>query len=157
MCVTWCWGLRGSFKSQKTCLNVDKNQYRWVAQGCRARNWSCVRYQRGMKGSPRCQFWLVEVSLFLFSRSVLSDSVTSWTVGHQASLSFTVPKSLLKLTSIDDAVQPSHSLSSFHSPLAVNLSQHQGLFQWVGTLHQVAKVLELQHQSFQWIVRVDFL
>ena len=39
------------------------------------------------------------------------------------------------------------------------LSQHQGLFQWVGSLHQVAKVLELQlqHQSFQWIFRVDFL
>ena len=38
-------------------------------------------------------------------------------------------------------------------------SQHQGLFQWAGTLHQVAKVLELQlqHQSFQWIFRVDLL
>ena len=38
-----------------------------------------------------------------------------------------------------------------------NLSHHQGLFQWVGSSHQVAKVLELQHQSFQWIFRVDFL
>ena len=66
--------------------------------------------------SPRCQFWLAEVPLFLFSHSVLSDSVTPWTVAHQASLSFTVSKSLLKLMSIDDAVQPSHSLSSFHSP-----------------------------------------
>ena len=39
------------------------------------------------------------------------------------------------------------------------LSQHQGLFQWVSCLHQVAKALELQlqHQSFQWIFRVDFL
>ena len=38
------------------------------------------------------------------------------------------------------------------------LSQHQGLFQWVDSSHQVAKVLELQlqHQSFQWIFRVDF-
>ena len=37
-------------------------------------------------------------------------------------------------------------------------SQHQGLFQWVGSSHQVAKVLKLwlQHQSFQWIFRVDF-
>ena len=45
------------------------------------------------------------------------------------------------------------------SPLALNLSQHQGLFQWVGLSHQVAKILELwlQHQSFQWIFRVDFL
>ena len=35
------------------------------------------------------------------------------------------------------------------SPPAFNLSQHQGLFQWVSSLHQVDKVLELQHQSFQ--------
>ena len=45
------------------------------------------------------------------------------------------------------------------SPPALNLSQHQGLLQWIGTSHQMAKVLELQlqHQSFQWILRVDFL
>ena len=51
---------------------------------------------------------------------------------------------------ISDAIQPSHPLSS-PSPPAFNLSQHQGLFQWVSSSHQVAKVLELQHQchSFQ--------
>ena len=59
---------------------------------------------------------------------------------------------------VSDATPPSHPLSS-PSPPAFNLSQHHGLFQWVGFLHQVAKVLELQfqHQSFQWIFRVDFL
>ena len=53
---------------------------------------------------------------------------------------------------ISDAIQPSHPLSS-PSPPAFNLSQHWGLFQWVSSSHQVAKVLEfqLQHQSFQWI------
>ena len=57
-----------------------------------------------------------------------------------------------------DAIQPSHPLSS-PSPLALNLSQHQGLFQGVGCSHWVAKVLELQlqHQSFEWVLRVDFL
>ena len=54
-----------------------------------------------------------------------------------------------------DAIQPSHSLSSLSSP-AFNFSQLQGLFQWVCSSHQVAKVLELQPQSFQWISRVDF-
>ena len=49
--------------------------------------------------------------------------------------------------SISDALQQCHSLLS-PSPLAVNLSQPQGLSQWVSNLHQVAKVLELQHQSF---------
>ena len=59
---------------------------------------------------------------------------------------------------VSDAIQPSHPLSS-PSPPAFNLSQHQGLFPWVSPLHQVAKVLELQlqHQSFQWIFRTDFL
>ena len=69
---------------------------------------------------------------------------------------------LLQFTQIQvyrvcDAIQPSHSLS-FPSP-AFNLSQHPGLFKWVSSWHQVAKVLEfqLQHQSFQWIFRTDFL
>ena len=58
---------------------------------------------------------------------------------------------------ISDAIQPSHPLLP-SSPFALNLSQHQDLFQWVGSLHHVAKILELQlqHQSFQWVFRVDF-
>ena len=58
---------------------------------------------------------------------------------------------------VGDTIQQSYSLSS-PSP-AFNLSQHQGLFKWVSYLHQVAKVLELQlqHHSFQWIFKVDFL
>ena len=59
---------------------------------------------------------------------------------------------------VGDAIQPSHPLSS-PSPPAFHLSQHQGLFQWVSSSHELAKVLELQlqHQSFQWIFRSDFL
>ena len=51
------------------------------------------------------------------------------------------------------------SSSVIPSSPTFNLSQHQGLFTWVSSLHQVAKVLEchLQHQSFQWIFRTDFL
>ena len=55
---------------------------------------------------------------------------------------------------VGDAIQPSHPLSP--SP-AFSLSQHQGLFQWVSSSHQVAKVLELQHQSFQWIFRIHWI
>ena len=60
--------------------------------------------------------------------------------------------------SASDAIQPSHSLPSLSLP-ALNLSQHQGLFQGVISLHQVTKVLklQLQHQSCQWIFSVDFL
>ena len=59
---------------------------------------------------------------------------------------------------VNDAIQPSHPLSS-PSPPACNLSQHQDLFKWVRSSHQVAKLLEFQlhYQSFQWIVRTDFL
>ena len=59
---------------------------------------------------------------------------------------------------VSDAIQPSHPLSS-PPPPAPNSSQHQGLFQWVNSSHQVAKVLEfqLQRQSFQWTPRTDFL
>ena len=65
---------------------------------------------------------------------------------------------------VGDAIQPSHPLSS-PSPPAFNLSQHQGLFKWVSSSHQVAKVLEfhLQHQSFQRLMeglisfRMDWL
>ena len=59
---------------------------------------------------------------------------------------------------VGDAIKPSHPLSSL-SPPAFNLSQHQNLFKWVSSLHQVAKVLEsqLEHQSFQWTLRTDLL
>ena len=67
----------------------------------------------------------------------------------QASLSFT-KFAQTHVHWVSDAIQPSHP---FPSPPTFNLSHHQGLFQWVGSLHQVAKELELQfqHQSFQWI------
>ena len=59
---------------------------------------------------------------------------------------------------VGDAIQPSHPLWS-SSPPTPNLSQYQGFFKWVSSLHQVAKVLEfqLQHQSFQRTPRTDLL
>ena len=56
---------------------------------------------------------------------------------------------------VSDAIQPSYPLSP-PSPFALNLFQHQGLFHWVGSLHNVIKALELQvqHQSYQWICRL---
>ena len=55
------------------------------------------------------------------------------------------------------AIQPSHPLMPSY-PYTLNLSQHQGLFQWVTCSHQMTKILEfqLQQQSFQWVFRVDF-
>ena len=82
--------------------------------------------------------------------------VTPWAAALQASLSITNSQSLLKLMPTE-SVMPSNPLFS-PSPPVFNLSRHQGLFQWVSSLHQVARVLEflLQHQSFQSTFRTDF-
>ena len=97
--------------------------------------------------------------------SVVSDSLPSHGLQHaKLPCPFTILWSLPKLIhGFSDAIQPSHPLSPT-SPPAYNLSQHQGLSQWVGCLHEMlwhemAKVLELQlqHQSFQWLFRTDFL
>ena len=82
--------------------------------------------------------------------SVLSLShvwlCTPWTGACQVSLSFTVSQSLLTLMSIESVMLSNHLI--LHCPPslpALNLSQHQDLFQWIDSSHQVAKVLELQH------------
>ena len=99
-------------------------------------------------------FFLKRFFVVVQSLSHVRLFATPWTV---ASLSFTISQSLLKLMSSESMMPSNHlilccPLSSFpQSP------QHQGLFQWVSSLHQVAKVLELQRQSFQWLFRVDFL
>ena len=94
--------------------------------------------------------------LLLFSHSVmyLCDRTDGSMPG------FPVPDYILEFAQthvhwVGDDIQSSHAVSS---PPSLNLSQDQHLFQWVSSLHQVAKVLEfqLQHQSFQWIFRVDF-
>ena len=75
--------------------------------------------------------------------------VTPWTAGHQASRSFTISRSLLKLMSVESVMPSNHLILC--RPLLLLLSQHQGLFQWVGCLHQVAKALglyELLMESF---------
>ena len=94
--------------------------------------------------------------------SVSQSCPTLWNPMDCSTPGFPVHHQLLEFTQthvhwISDAIQPSHPLS-FPSAPAFNLSQHQGLFQWVSSSNQVAKVLEfqLQHQSFQWKFRVDF-
>ena len=89
-----------------------------------------------------------------FSCSVMSNSL--WPRGLQPTrLSQLLRLAQTQVHWVSDTIQPSHPLSI----PSLNLSQHQGLFKWVSSSHQVAKVLELQlpHQSFQWIFRTDFL
>ena len=83
--------------------------------------------------------------------------VSSWTAARQASLSITDSEfTQTHIHWVSDTVQLSHPLLS-PSSLVFSLSQHQGVFHWVSSSHQVATVLELQHQSFQWTFKTDFL
>ena len=102
--------------------------------------------------------WFIFVDIVVQLLNLSDFFVTPWSTACQTPLSFTISWSLLKFMSIESVVlsnliSSSAALFSF----AFNLSQHQGRFQWVVPLHQMAKVLELQQQSFQWIFRTDFL
>ena len=100
----------------------------------------------------RCPFLLS--SSLLFSHYVVSDSL--WPHGLQHAR-LPCPSVFLGACSKSRPLsQPSHSLMSPFPPALIS-PQHQGLFQWVSSSHQVAKVLELQLQSFQWIFRLGFL
>jgi len=94
-----------------------------------------------------------------FSHSVLSDTLQPHGLQHArlACPSLTLGASQTHVHWVSNAIQPYYPLLS-PSPPAFNLSQHQGLFQWVISSRQVAKVLEfqLQHQSFQWIFKTYF-
>ena len=122
---------------------------------------------------PHQQCWLLPL-LFLIailtpesvSQLVSSVSQSCLTLCHLMDCStpgLPVHHQLLEFTQVHahwvgDVIQPSQTLSS-PSPPAFNLSQHQSLFKWGSSSHQVAKVLEfqLQHQSFQWIFRTSLL
>ena len=119
----------------------------------------CLGKWRNSKANKNILFLFQAFESVQFSHSVMSDSVTPCTAAHQASLSFTISQSLLKLMSIESVMpSKSHPLFNASSPPTFNLSQNHGLFQWVSSSYQVAKVLEfqLQHQSFQWIFSTDF-
>ena len=96
---------------------------------------------------------------FQFSSVQLLNRVWLCDLMNYSTPGFPVHHQLLELAQthvhlVGDTIQSSHSLSS-PSPPAFNLSEHQALFQWGSSLYQVAKVLEIQHQSFQWIFRTE--
>ena len=112
--------------------------------------------------------WYHVVFVFLWLNSFHSGSVpqsclTLYDPMDCSTAGFPVQHQLPELAQthvhqVGDVIQPSYPLL-FPAPPAFNLSQNQGLFHWVSSSHEVAKVLEfqLQHQSFQWIFRTDFL
>ena len=106
--------------------------------------------------SSLCTFKLVSESIVVKSLNRVQLFVTSWTAAHQAPHSSLSPRVDSNSCPMSWWYHPIILSLSPPSPPALNLSQHQGLFQWADSSHQVAKVLELQHQSFQWIFKTDF-
>ena len=99
--------------------------------------------------------WAARIQFSQFSRSVMSDSATSWITARQASLSITNFWSLLKLLSIESVMPSNHLILCRPLLLLPSIFPSIRVF----SLHQVAKVseLQLQPQSIQWIFRTDFL
>ena len=156
---------------------ASRTQWTWVWVG--SRSWWC-KGRRGMlwfMGSQRVGHdWVTElnwsvmiispflsVSFPLQFSSVTQSCPTLCNPMNRSTPGLPVHHQLPESTQthvhrVRDATQPSHPLLS-PSPPAFNFSQHQGLFKWVSSSHQVAKVLEfqLQHQSLQWTPRTNLL
>ena len=99
-----------------------------------------------------------EFSSVQFSHSVVSDSLWTHRLQHARLPCLSpIPGACSHSCPLSQWCHPTISSSVSPSPPAFNLSQYQGLIQWVSSSHQVAKILELQfqHQSFQWIFRTD--
>ena len=111
--------------------------------------------------------WVLLKALFSIKDTLVSSVqslsrvrlfATPWITAHQASLSITNSRSLLKFMSIE-SVMPSSHLIFCCLLLLPSIPPSIGLFQWVNSSHKVSKISEfqLQHQSFQWTSRTDLL
>ena len=121
--------------------------------------WYLIKWEENFKKHIKTQHMNVSVQFSSVAQLCLTlcDPMNCSTPG------LPVHHKLLELTQthvhrVGDAIQPSHPLLS-PSPPAPSSSQDQGLFQWVNSSHEVAKVLEfqLQYQSFQWTPRTYLL
>ena len=141
----WCWGT--CWKSSNGHTDI-KNRLMDMAEGQEG--------EGGMHGESNMETH-IQFSSVTQSCPTLRDPMNRSTPGlpvHHQLLEFTQTH----VHRVSDAIQPSHPLSS-PSPPAPYPSQHQSLFQWVNSSHEVAKVLEfqLQHHSLQRNPRADLL
>ena len=150
--VQWVQRVRYDWANKLNVKNTIKNSIIWRLNNTLLNNQQITEEIR--KETKICIFSVH------FSRSVVSDTLQPHESQHTR-LPCPSPNPEFTQTYVhwvSDAIHPSHLLSP-PSPPALNLSQHEGLFQRVSSSHQVAKGLvpQLQHQSFQWMFRVDFL
>ena len=146
-----CWGVPGRLQHSHGHGSFFERD--GLVSGSWTLNLSQLTAQRFY--SPQPQLWL------LFSCSVVSYSLWQYKLQHvRLPCPSPSPRVCSNSCPLSWWCHPTISSSATPASLpALNLSHHQGLFRWVSSTHQVAKVLEVQrqHQSFQWIFRVDFL
>ena len=99
--------------------------------------------------------WINNILGLLFICWVVSDSLRPRGLQHARLLSSIISWSLLKLMFIESVMPSNHLILCCPLLLLSSIFASLGVFQGVGSWHQVADVLELEHQSFQWIFRVD--
>ena len=140
-----------------TCTSSAWSYYFYQVRESQVLSWLLQRLPE--KVNKTLVLWFSLLVFIIVVQPLSCLFVTLWTAVHQASQSSTVSQSLLRFISIELMMPSSISSSAALFFFAFNHFQDQGLFQWVGSFHQMAKVLELwlQHQSLQWIFRVDFL
>ena len=158
--------LRGEVNNIWCSIEVMEDVNKFMRKEMQTQDTVCCRLQ----DRPEFELWLPLTLLHYVWKfasvqfsSVAQSCLTLCDPMNHSTPGLPVHHKLLEITQIHahqvgDAIQPSHPLSS-PSPPAPSPSQHQGLFQWVNSSHEVAKVLEfqLQHQSFQWTPRTDLL
>ena len=177
------WGLL-TMSPERTCLAIRSLLPRWLQMSLNLRDHKYVllwklKFFQEIPPTPHLVIWLdrevclipwLSLSKARYSKpascSLLTYTQSCLTLCNPRDCStsgFPVPHHLLEFAQshvhwVDDATQPSHLLSP-PSPPDLSCSQHQGLFQWLGSLHQVAKLLELQlqYQSFQWISHLQYI
>ena len=142
------WGPKELDTTEQLLLSLSDN-LKTLHQSLKTSGYSLLSYTH-----PSLEYNLSSV---LFSRSVVSDSLQPHESQH-ARPPYPSPTPRIYSNSCPLSWSCHPTISSPSLP-TLNIPQHQGLFKWVSSSNQVAKVLEfqLQHQSFQWISRTDFL
>ena len=148
----------GSWRGSRNCLHVQGKARHVKASG---RTGAPSPLWGPHRGPPkRALLHLLSAPLFtvvIQSLSRVRLFATPWIVALQASLSFTISQSLLRLTSTESVMPSNHLILCRALLLLPSIFPSIRVFSRVGSSHQVGKVLEPQHPTFQRIFRVDFL
>ena len=164
--MLWKERSREKMGSGKTSWRRKTHKLRLEGGGgkCRQRRKSWPSYEAAgwCSGVWLCQVIYLTTFVVVWSLSCVWLLVTAWTAAYQATLSFTISQSLLKFMSLGSAMLYNHLILCCLLFLLPSIFPSIRVFffsQWVSSLHHVAKELglQLQHQPFQWIFRVDFL